>query len=148
MLRGHARIHAWKPIIHHVGGLSCHRLRSPWGRRTAEYVMERSISLMVGLAARVRVSGTIIAGLGRTIVCHAQSRDSRSRRAWKGFDVTDGASSEVGGDWRGLRGGRGLFPVAGCLVSVPPRAVDSGKTFRRRVKDGRNAGGEKRWVVF
>jgi hypothetical protein len=64
--------------------------------------MERSISLMIDLAARVRVSGTIIAGLGRTIVCHAQSRDSRWRRAWKGLVVTDGASSEVGGDWEAV----------------------------------------------
>lgn len=52
-------------------------MRTTWRRHAPENVVEGGISLVVWLRIVTRGSRTMVALIGATIVCHAQSRDSR-----------------------------------------------------------------------
>ena len=84
VLGWHARAHTVQSIVHYAGRLRCHCLRSSWRRRPSEYVVESGVPVTIGRATIARASGSMVARLGATIVCHAQSRDSRRRTALEG----------------------------------------------------------------
>lgn len=65
-----------------------------WRRHAPEDIVESRISLMVWLSIVTSGSRAMVALVGATIVCHAQSRDSRCRslQVKGGGEVTGWAS--------------------------------------------------------
>lgn len=127
MPRGHGmrmlvgRSHGGGTIVHHVGRLSGHGVRATWGRHTPKDVVEGGISLVVWLSVVPSGSRPVVALVGTSIVCHAQSRDGRcgQLQAGVGGKITGWASMRArwevgdmeidcaaqGGAWS-TRGGR------------------------------------------